>query len=233
MADDSNAWDQDGSPAAATPDPPSSSNSLEPTFSSPPSSPPLSAPSIKIAPPLPDFPQVDSPIDSFDDFPADQPPEASRPAEEHVEDDDGFDDFDDPTGPSAGDAFGGDDDFGDFGDFDEGGEVQVGESFDEMYLKETPSPQPFVPPQSSLVSPLRDTEDDRDLSIDASYPVPFLQPLLNLSPLPDPSTLASLIQEILTPVFPDLAADAQLSAEEVRELRDVPGLGQVLVDRSG
>lgn len=58
----------------------------------------------------------------------------------------------------------------------------------------------------------------------------LLQPQLNLSPLPDPSTLALLIQEILTPVFPDLAADAQLSAEGVR---DVPGLGQVLVDRSG
>lgn len=172
VADNSNAWDQDGSPAAATPDPPSSSYSLEPAFSSPPSSPSLPVPSIKIAPPLPHFPQVDSPIDSFDDFPADQPPEASGPAEEHVEDDDGFDDFDGPTGPSAGDAFGGDDDFGDFGDFDEEGEVQVGESFDQMYLKETPSPQPFVPPQSSLVSPLRDIEDDQILSTDASYSGP-------------------------------------------------------------
>jgi hypothetical protein len=51
---------------------------------------------------------------------------------------------------------------------------------------------------------------------------------LSLTPsFPDPSTLASTVQEILTPIFPELDPEVQLGGEDVRE---VEGLGQVLVE---
>lgn len=75
---------------------------------------------------------------------------------------------------------------------------------------------------------MRGNAEDRELT--GAFLLHLPQPTLDLQPLPDSETLASLIQEILRPVFSDLDIDTQLGSEELRE---VPGLGQVLINQSG
>ena len=53
------------------------------------------------------------------------------------------------------------------------------------------------------------------------------QPSLELSPFPDAQTLASTVQSMVAPIFPSLDPHSQMGPEDVRQ---VPGLGQVLVD---